>query len=65
MTIENGMRNINIQLKYSQYYTMIYNFKVKCSVHAKQRIELTFLISLILLRDGFLGDMNIYISIFK
>ena len=57
--------NISIQLKYAQYYTLIYNCTVKCYEHRNPRIENIMLSSLILLQNGFVFSVNIWISIFN
>ena len=59
------MKNVSIQLRYAQHFTLIYNCTVKCYEHTNLIIENIFLSSLISLRNGFVLGTNIRISIFK
>ena len=50
-------------MKHAQYYVMIYNCTVKEFKHTNPKIEDVFLSSLILLKNGFVLGMNIYMDL--
>ena len=56
--------NVQIQIKGAQYYVMIYNCTVNYE-HRNSMIGKIFLSSLILLKNSFVVETNIWISIFK
>ena len=59
------VENVSIHIKYAQYYMMIYNCTVKSYEQKIPTIEIIFLSSLMLLRNGFVLATNIWISIFQ
>ena len=59
------MKNISIQFRYAQYFTLIYICTVKYYEHTNPILENIFLSSLISFRNGFVLGTNIQISIFK
>ena len=61
MTFENVMikKKCRHQNRYAQYYTMIYNFTIKCCKLTNPIIENVFLSSLLSLRNSFVLGTNI------
>ena len=59
------VKNMCIQIRYAQFYTIKQKCTVKCYEHTNQIIENIFLSPLITFRTGFVLDTNIYVSQFS
>ena len=59
------VKNISIQLRYAQYYTMIYNCTVGCREQKNLIMKTIFLSSMISHINDFVLGTNIWISFFK
>ena len=59
------LQNVSLQMKYVQYYMMIFNCTDKYYKHTNLIIEKIFLSSLISHRNVFVLGTNIWISMLK